>query len=85
MALRPALAVEGDGEPVRLVAQPLQQVEAPLVRGRMTGWSSPGNHTSSRRLARPHEGHLLDAELVERRRAAATCGSPPSTTTRLGG
>src|SRR6476661_8253808 len=56
-----------------------------LVRGRMTGWSSRGSHTSSRRLASPTRATSSIPSSSSTACAALTWGSPPSTTTRLGG
>ena len=65
--LGPPLAVEGDGEPVRLVAQPLQQVEA-LARARQDDRVVlPGQPHLLEALGEADEGDLLDAELVEHR------------------
>ena len=59
--------VVGDREPVGLVADPLQQVEAlGACAARITGSSSSGTQTSSSRLARPQTGMSSNAELGHR-------------------
>ena len=47
-----------------------------LVRGRITGESSPGSQTSSSRLARPHARDVVDAELTERAGRGGHLGRP---------
>ena len=55
------------------------------VRGRTTGNSSPGSHTSSSRLASPTTGRSSRPSSSRTAAAAATWGGPPSTTTSEGG
>ena len=84
--LGPALAVEGDGEAVRLVAQALEQVEA-LARARqdhrvvLARAATPPRGAWRARRGRPPRCRARRAPPAP----ALTCGSPPSTTTRLGG
>ena len=64
-ALRTAVAVVGDREPVCLVAHPLQQVEA-LARARQDDrvrLARPPDLLEP--LGEPDDGHVVDAELVE--------------------
>ena len=77
-------AVMGDGETVSLVAQSLEKIKSSLVRGRMTGSSLSGNHTSSRRFANPRSATSEIPSSSSALAAAATWGGPPSTTTRAG-
>ena len=56
-----------------------------LLRGRITGESSPGSQTSSSRLARPQAATSSMPSSSSARAAAATWAGPPSITTRFGG
>src|SRR3954451_15955910 len=51
----------------------------------MTGSGSSGSHTSSMRLASPQTATSTMPSSASDRLAAATCGAPPSTTSRVGG
>ena len=65
--LGPLLAVEGDGEPVRLVAHPLQQVQ-PLGGARQDRRVLlAGQPDLLQPLGQPDERDVVDAELVEDR------------------
>ena len=65
-ALRAQVAVVGDREPVRLVAQPLDEVQG-LRRRPAAGRARrrPGRNSSSRSLARPDQRQVVQPELVE--------------------
>ena len=65
--LGPPLAVEGDGEPVRLVAHPLEQVEALAGARQDDRVVLPGHPDLLEPLGQADQRHVLDAELVEHR------------------
>jgi hypothetical protein len=82
--LRPPLPVERDGEPVRLVPYPLQQIEPFGRTGKDDRERLLRRHTSSSRLARPHTATSVMPSSRSTAPAAFTWGAPPSTTTRFG-
>ena len=74
----------GDREAVRLVPQPLQQVEA-LAGPRQDHWFvDVGQPHLLQPFGKATQGDVVDAELVEAFAAAAAWGGPPSTTTSDG-
>jgi hypothetical protein len=85
IALATPLAVESDGEAVCLVADPLQQVEPVAAAGQDDREGLAGKPHLFESLGQADDRHVDDAELLQDGRTATlTCGSPPSTTTRLG-
>ena len=80
------LPVERDREPVRLVADPLEQLQPRVVRGRAgSARDRPGTNTSSSRFASAitaTRGSPAVACIASS--AAASCPLPPSMTTRFG-
>ena len=64
-ALRAHLAVVGDGEAVRLVAQPLQQVERARGGGQDDRLALPGQEELLALLGQAGQGQVVQAELVE--------------------
>jgi hypothetical protein len=84
-ALGTTLAVVGDGEPVRLVPDPLQQVQ-PLAGAREDDRVRIGRQPDLlQALGQPADRDVGDPELGSTSAAASTCGAPPSTTYRFGG